>query len=155
MSVLKGSSSPANRFSSGGGGRSGGRGGAEGGGGPIGGGSGLSTKVSMDATPDEDEFDAVFGEGPLGMRLEEIAVTSQGEEGGLRYISEVTHVNPRGPAEKEGVEEGCVVMGINGEKFISHAHAVATLKHGKRPVTVRFQYPPGGGEEEEEEESGE
>ena len=40
-----------------------------------------------------------------------------------------------------GVREGCTVVGINGEEYLSHAHTVATLKHAKRPVTVRFRAP--------------
>lgn len=107
--------------------------------GPVGGGSGLTTKVPLQDVPGSNEFDAVFDEGALGMRLEErpVAVGT----GGLRYVSEVVHVLPDGAAEGQGVREGCLVVGINGERFISHAHAVATLKHGRRPVHVRFRRP--------------
>ena len=107
--------------------------------GPVGGGSGLTTKVPLQEVPGSNEFDAVFDEGALGMRLEErpVAVGT----GGLRYVSEVVHVLPDGAAEGQGVREGCLVVGINGERFISHAHAVATLKHGRRPVHVRFRRP--------------
>lgn len=110
-----------------------------GGGGPVGGGSGLTTKVALQEVPGSNEFDAVFEEGALGMRLEERPVAVGA--GGLRYVSEVVHVAPEGAAEGQGVREGCLVMGINGERFISHAHAVATLKHGRRPVHVRFRRP--------------
>lgn len=46
-----------------------------------------------------------------------------------------------GQAVARGVREGCTVVGINGEEYLSHAHTVATLKHAKRPVTVRFRAP--------------
>lgn len=107
--------------------------------GPVGGGSGLTTKVALQETPGSNEFDAVFEEGALGMRLEEKAVAAVG--GGLKYVSEVVHVTGNGAAEGQGVAEGCLVVGVNGERFISHAHAVATLKHGRRPVHVRFRRP--------------
>lgn len=83
------------------------------------------------------ELDVVFGPGPLGLQLKEVAVTTARE--GLKYASEVTSVTEGGAAEGQGVEEGWIVVGINGEKYLSHAHTVATLKHGKRPVTVRFR----------------
>jgi hypothetical protein len=110
------------------------------GGGPVGGGSGLTTKVPLREAPGTNEFDAVFAEGPLGMRLEEKPVAMGG--GGVMYVSEVVVVAAGGAAEEQGVGEGCLVVGINGERFISHAHAVATLKHGRRPVHVRFRRRP-------------
>jgi len=64
----------------------------------------------------------------------------------------VVQVTEGGWAWREGVEEECIIVGVNGEKFISHAHTVATLKHGRRPVSVRFRFPEDGEEEEEEEE---
>lgn len=85
------------------------------------------------------EFDVVFEAGPLGMQLQEMPVTTGHD--GLRYVSEVTMVVEGGAAERAGVKEGTVVAGINGERFLSHAHTVATLKHGKRPVKVRFRAP--------------
>ena len=106
---------------------------------PVGGGCGLTTKICLREQPGTGEFDTCFAEGPLGMRLEERTVTSM--EGGLKYVCQVLQVTPGGGAEKEGVVDGCVVVGVNGERFISHAHTVATLRHGKRPVIVRFRMP--------------
>jgi len=106
---------------------------------PVGGGCGLTTKICLRDQPGTGEFDTCFAAGPLGMRLEEMALTSR--EGGLRYVCQVLQVTPGGAAEKEGVVDGCVVVGVNGERFISHAHTVATLKHGKRPVVMRFRMP--------------
>jgi len=106
---------------------------------PLGGGSGLTTKVPLTEDPDAGEFDACFAEGPLGMRLEEMPLTSR--EGGLKYVCQVLQVTSGGAAESKGVRDGCCVVGVNGERFISHAHTVATLKHGKRPVLVRFRLP--------------
>ena len=73
-----------------------------------------------------------FADGPLGMRLE--------ERGGLVALSVVTHVADGGQARDAGVQLGCVVLGVNGERYLSHAHTTATLKHGKRPVMVRLRY---------------
>jgi predicted metalloprotease with PDZ domain len=97
-----------------------------------------TTKQALGPPQDESEYDAVFREGGLGLRLEErnMVVGSQ-----VKFVSVVTSVTSGGVAEGEGVEEGDVVVGINGERFLSHAHAVATLKHGRRPVTVRFRRP--------------
>jgi len=106
---------------------------------PVGGGCGLTTKICLRDQPGTGEFDTCFSEGPLGMRLEEMAVTSR--ERGLMYVCQVLQVTPGGAAEKEGVVDGCVVVGVNGERFISHAHTVATLRYGKRPVVVRFRMP--------------
>lgn len=99
-----------------------------------------STRKSLLREAGEDEFDVTFEDMALGLRLEEKAVYSEGE--GLKYVSMVVSVTDGGWADREGVEEGCVIVGVNGEKFLSHAHTVATLKHGRRPVTVRFQLPP-------------
>ena len=92
-----------------------------------------STKLELPAEADDDrEFDVTFVDGPLGMRLE--------ERGGLVALSVVTHVADAGQAHTAGVSLGCVVLGINGERYLSHAHTTATLKHGKRPVRVRLRY---------------
>ena len=106
---------------------------------PVGGGSGLTTKVALQEKPGRNEFDTWFHGNPLGMRLEEMALTSA--EGGLKYVSQVLQVTSGGAAEAQGVLDGCVVVGINGERALGHAHTVATLKHGKRPVAVRFRLP--------------
>ena len=92
-----------------------------------------STKLELPADADDDrEFDVSFADGPLGMRLE--------ERGGLVALSVVTHVADGGQARDAGVQLGCVVLGVNGERYLSHAHTTATLKHGKRPVMVRLRY---------------
>jgi S1-C subfamily serine protease len=61
------------------------------------------------------------------------------ERMGVETVSVVTQVLPNSPAMEKGVRVGCILVGINYEKFISHAHSVATLKYVKRPVTVRFR----------------
>ena len=43
-----------------------------------------------------------------------------------------------GQAASAGVEVGCTVVGINGEQYLSYAHTIATLQHGRRPVSVRL-----------------
>ena len=53
----------------------------------------------------------------------------------------ITNIQKDGISHSLGLTLGCIVIGINGEKFISHAHTVATLKHSKRPITVRFKRP--------------
>ena len=112
--------------------------------GPMGGGSGLTTKVALREALGTNEFDTTFEDGPLGMRLEEKAVAlnaAGGGGGGLKYVSVVVQVTDGGAAHRQGVGDGCLVLGVNGERFISHAHTVATLKHGRRPVQVRFRRP--------------
>jgi len=81
---------------------------------------------------DEREFDVEFDDGPLGMRIEERV--------GLVPVTVVTSVDPRGQAFRAGVRVGCTVQGLNGEKYLSHAHAAATLRHGKRPLTARLRH---------------
>ena len=71
-------------------------------------------------------------QGDLGMRIQ--------ERGGLVPQSVVVGVEPEGQAAANGVSVGCTVVGVNGELFISHAHTVSTLKHAKRPVSVRFRH---------------
>jgi predicted metalloprotease with PDZ domain len=56
-------------------------------------------------------------------------------------VSVVTNVLSGGQAELAGVEVGCTVVGVNGERFISHAHTIATLQHGKRPIKMRLRFP--------------
>ena len=55
-------------------------------------------------------------------------------------MSVVTFIAPEGQAEAAGVTIGCTIIGVNGERFISHAHTVSTLRHAKRPVRVRFRH---------------
>jgi hypothetical protein len=64
------------------------------------------------------------------------------ERMGLETVSVVTFVGEKSFARRQGVAVGCVLLGVNFEKYISHAHTVATLKHVKRPVTIRFRRPP-------------
>eukprot|EP00752_Nemacystus_decipiens_P006836 g6138.t1 len=99
----------------------------------------MSTKKALSDAPGAEagEFDVTFVEGELGMRLE--------ERGSFEASSVVVRVTEDGQAMYLGVREGCTVVGINGEKYLSHAHTVATLKHAKRPVQVRFRAPEGGG----------
>ena len=120
----------------------------------------MSTKVDIGDLTERDEVDITFMPGPIGMRLD--------ERGGLLPVSVVTNLVPNGQAALAGVEIGCIVMGINGERwatfravlsrpyisltspyaltnshlrrFISHAHTISTLKHGKRPIKMRFRY---------------
>ena len=61
------------------------------------------------------------------------------ERGGLVPVTVVVSVVAGGQAMEKAVNVGCTVIGINGERYISHAHTVATLKHAKRPVMIRFR----------------
>ncbi|CAM9589136.1 unnamed protein product, partial [Scytosiphon promiscuus] len=100
----------------------------------------MSTKKALSDDPgsEDGEFDVRFGEGELGMRLE--------ERGSFKASSVVVKITEdAGQAMSLGIREGCTVVGINGEKYLSHAHTVATLKHAKRPVAVRFRAPEGPG----------
>jgi len=67
----------------------------------------------------------------LGFRLEERI--------GLETCTIVSSVQLQSPALEKGIKAGYVLKGINYERFISHAHSVATLKYIKRPVTIRFK----------------
>ena len=33
------------------------------------------------------------------------------------------------------------MVGINGERFLNHAHTVSTITHGKRPLKLRMRFP--------------
>ena len=55
-------------------------------------------------------------------------------------VSLVTSVDAAGPAAAAGVRAGDVVLGVNGERYLSHAHTAATLKHGRRPVELRLRH---------------
>ena len=51
------------------------------------------------------------------------------------------HVLPTGIfVASAGVRAGDVVLGVNGERYLSHAHTAATLKHGRRPVELRLRH---------------
>lgn len=91
-----------------------------------------NARRSLGAYEDDREFDVEFSDGPLGMRIE--------ERSGLVPITVVTHCDHDGQAFKHGVRLGCVVIGLNGEKYLSHAHTTSTLKFAKRPVRVRFRH---------------
>lgn len=93
---------------------------------------GGTTKKVLDAFADDREFDVIFRDGPLGMRIEERI--------GLVPVTVVTHVDPKGQAFQAGVRPGCTVQGLNGEKYLSHAHCAATLRHAKRPLTARLRH---------------
>ena len=91
-----------------------------------------STKVGLPSQADDaNEYDVVFEAGPLGFRLE--------ERGGLVAVSLVTAVAKAGQAELAGVRLGDVVLGVNGERYLSHAHTAATVQHGRRPVELRLR----------------
>ena len=47
--------------------------------------------------------------------------------------------DPRPPTL--GGQVGCTVVGINGERFLNHAHTVSTITHGKRPLKLRMRFP--------------
>ena len=72
-------------------------------------GSKMSTKVDIGDLTERDEVDITFMPGPIGMRLD--------ERGGLLPVSVVTNLVPNGQAALAGVEIGCIVMGINGERW--------------------------------------
>ena len=55
-------------------------------------------------------------------------------------VSLVTSVDASGQAAAAGVRAGDVVLGVNGERYLSHAHTAATLKHGRRPVELRLRH---------------
>lgn len=61
------------------------------------------------------------------------------ERFGYQTVSVVTEVAERGPAQLKGVHIGCVIVGVNYERYISYAHTVATIQHAKRPITIRFK----------------
>jgi hypothetical protein len=95
----------------------------------------MSTRKWLPAECGPSEFDVSFGEGELGCRLEErVALTTE---------SVVSAVASDGQAAAKGVIVGCTVVGVSGELFLSHAHTIATLRHSKRPVVVRFKRPAG------------
>ena len=92
----------------------------------------MTTKRVLEQLPTSQlEFDVSFAEGEIGARFE--------ERGGTNPVSVVVSVVENGQAATKGITIGCTVVGINGEKFLSHAHTISTLKHAKRPVTVRFR----------------
>jgi len=95
----------------------------------------MSTKMEIGQLSEREELDVTFGAGELGMRLE--------ERGDYRLVpvSVVTSLVPCSQAEAAGVVVGCTVVGVNGERYINHAHTVATLKHGRRPVKLRMRFP--------------
>ncbi|KAG5192299.1 hypothetical protein JKP88DRAFT_173712 [Tribonema minus] len=74
------------------------------------------------------------------MRVEEKDLPPPpGTGGSMRSCTVVTRVSEDGQAHGQGVQTGCVMVGVNGEQYLGHAHAVAALKHGRRPVTVRLR----------------
>jgi len=62
------------------------------------------------------------------------------ERGGLVTVTVVTNVSPGGQAEEAGVVVGCTVVGINGERYLGYAHTIASLQHGRRPITVTMEH---------------
>ena len=51
----------------------------------------------------------------------------------------VSYVARRSESIRRGVAVGNIIVAVNSLDYISHAHTVATIKHGKRPITVRFR----------------
>lgn len=78
-------------------------------------------------------FVCLIVKGELGLRIE--------ESDGTPSVSVVTNVTVLEQANRKGVDVGSVIIGINREAFMSHAHTVSTLKHSKRPLIVRFRRP--------------
>ena len=62
------------------------------------------------------------------------------ERYGLVSLTVVTHVADGGQAHVAGVKVGCTLLGLNGERYLSHAHTSATLQYGKRPVKLRLRH---------------
>lgn len=93
------------------------------------------SKVDVGDLTETDEVDITFNAGPLGMRLDERG------DWRLLPVSLVTSLVPQGQAALAGVEIGCTVVGVNGERYISHAHTISTLKHGRRPIKLRLRFP--------------
>ena len=74
------------------------------------------------------EYEITFGHGDIGMRLEEQA----------NQRSVVTSVTAHSQAHVNNVRVGSMVTAVNNEKFISHVHTIASIKHARRPIVVRF-----------------
>jgi C-terminal processing protease CtpA/Prc len=55
--------------------------------------------------------------------------------------SEVIRVRSGTPAAAQGVVVGAIVLGINGEPYVSHLHTANLLKNAPRPIVVRFMFP--------------
>jgi hypothetical protein len=51
----------------------------------------------------------------------------------------VSKVARRSESVRHGVAVGNVIVSVNSLDYISHAHTVATIKYGKRPISVRFR----------------
>lgn len=123
----------------------------------------MTTRRELEEQPEPGEFDVDFKDGDLGLRLEERGELTHMKSlvllalekvvgvltkmifaivrtGGVLPVSVVTFIAPEGQAEAAGVTIGCTIIGVNGERFISHAHTVSTLRHAKRPVRVRFRH---------------
>lgn len=69
----------------------------------------------------------------LGITLKELRGS------GSQSLSIVTAVQENSPAHNLGVPVDCIIVCINDEPYISHSHTIATLKHAKRPVKLRFR----------------
>jgi len=98
-------------------------------------GSWTSNVKKLGKLQDEEEYEVTFQAGVVGMRIEESVVG--GKDGSV-----VTNVTKGGQAEKSGVLVGSAVCGLFNQHYISHAHCVATLQHGRRPMIVRLRKPP-------------
>lgn len=68
----------------------------------------------------------------MGFRVEERMV-------GSNLCTIVTDVTDKGEGKIKGLSVNSILVGINFEPYLSHAHSVATLKYAKRPVVIRFR----------------
>jgi hypothetical protein len=87
-------------------------------------------RARLNVNPGPSQFDVHFDQEDLGFRVQERI--------GAQIVSVVTEVIDKGEANSKGVSIGCVIVGINFEPYLSHAHTVATLKYSKPPVVIRF-----------------
>ena len=88
----------------------------------------------MDDDDDVDDnvliAELIEGVTELGFRLEEDLESGQ---------SIVTLVSPDLWASECRIEPGMICMRINGSASLSHAHTIATIKHGKRPLRIELK----------------
>lgn len=70
-----------------------------------------------------------------------MALVERMSNDGKVYSSEVVQVVSNSASDKLGIKPGYIVIGVNNEAYISHAHTVAALKYSKRPLIVRFLCP--------------
>ena len=74
-------------------------------------------------------FDIEFVEHDIGMIV---------EESNVKY-SIVKKLLEGSPAHKAGCVEGSLIIGVNGEPFVSHSHIVDKIRNATRPLSIRFR----------------